>query len=288
MIDNGIFNLCGIICSLEKLKDKTFQEVLLLAKILLILQLCYLEGIHRDGLFLAVGNVGSLKIVADSLIAVARIHDDHICILLIILSHHGIHEKALAASTWSQYKEIGIVGIFHLTFLSSNVNGKRQPLPVSIVTLQRRIVTLLLMLLIHQAKSRLRKREESVIVLIEFETVARETGYKEFQLVIGSLRYMDTVPREHILQGISNLLEVFITSYLDHHIIMGINKHLAVSGDFRLNLFYVLNGNLVVGIGNGSMTVLFLVKLHDFLLLIWQKDNLIINQGIYIRERIQS
>ena len=144
------------------------------------------------------------------------------------------------------------------------------------------------MLLIHQAKSRLRKREESVIVLIEFETVARETGYKEFQLVIGSLRYMNTVPREHILQGICNLLEVFINSYLDHHIIMSINKHLAVSGDFRLNLFYVLNGNLVVRIGNGSMTVLFLVKLHDFLLLIWQKDNLIINQGIYIRERIQS
>ena len=98
---------------------------------------------------------------------------------------------------------------------------------------------------------------------------------------------MDTVPREHILQRICNLLEVFISCYLDHHVIMGINKHLAVSGDFRLNLFYVLNGNLVVGIGNRSMAVLFLVKLHGFLLLIRQEDNLIINQGIYILKRIQ-
>ena len=39
LVDDRIFNFGRIVSSLEKLKDKTFQEVLLLAKILLILQL---------------------------------------------------------------------------------------------------------------------------------------------------------------------------------------------------------------------------------------------------------
>ena len=116
------------------------------------------------------------------------------------------------------------------------------------------------MFLIHQTESRFRERQKSVIFLIKPEAITREAANEEFQLVISSLGYMDAMSCEEVLQGIGYLLEILIPRNLNHHVIVGIDEHLAVTDDFRLNLFDVLNGNLIVGIGNGGMTVLFLLQ----------------------------
>ena len=39
LVDDRIFNLAWVVSSLEELENQTFQEVLLLAKVLLILKL---------------------------------------------------------------------------------------------------------------------------------------------------------------------------------------------------------------------------------------------------------
>lgn len=38
-------------------------------------------------------------------------------------SPYDMHEETLTASRWSQDKEIGVVGIFDLTFLAGDVYG---------------------------------------------------------------------------------------------------------------------------------------------------------------------
>ena len=99
---------------------------------------------------------------------------------------------------------------------------------------------------------------------------------------------MDAMSCEEVLQGIGCLLEILIPRNLNHHVIVGIDEHLAVTDDFRLNLFDVLNGNLIVGIGNGGMTVLFLIQLHDFPFLVGKEDHLIIHQGINLGKRVDG
>ena len=91
---------------------------------------------------------------------------------------------------------------------------------------------------------------------------------------------------KEILQGICSLLEILTSIQFDDHVIVGIYKHLAVAGNFRLHLIDVLNGNLIVRIRDRSMSVLFLVQFHHLLFLVRKKDDLIIYQGIYITKAI--
>ena len=153
LVDDGLFQHRWLAGSLIYLEDKVLQEVFLLSEVLLILHLGYLERIHGDRLFLGVGNVGSPEVAADSLIAVTGIYNHNICVLLIILSHHRVHEEALSASGGSQYEEIGVVGILHLSFLTGGIYRHRYTLAVCIVAFQGRLVSLGLMLLIHQTQS---------------------------------------------------------------------------------------------------------------------------------------
>ena len=136
LIDNGIFYLGRIICALEELEDKALEKILLLAKVLLILYLGNFERVHGNRFFLTVRDISSLKVMTDTLIAISSIHNYDICILLKILSHHGVHKETLAASRGTKDEEIGIVGIFNLTFFSCGVYRQWHSLSVSIVAFQ--------------------------------------------------------------------------------------------------------------------------------------------------------
>ena len=56
-------------------------------------------------------------------------------------------------------------------------------------------------------------------------------------------------------------MQVSVCRGLYDKIIMCINKLLAVTGNFVKNIIDVFNGNLIVRIGNGSVTVLLFLQL---------------------------
>ena len=98
LVDDGVLYLGRHLRSLEYLEDETLQEVLLLAKVLVILQLGNLEWVHGDWLFLAVGNIGALEVTAQAFVTISCIYYHDVRVLLVILAHHGVHEEALATS----------------------------------------------------------------------------------------------------------------------------------------------------------------------------------------------
>ena len=53
-VDYCILNLAGGFCALKELEDETLQKVLLLAKVILVLNICNLEWVHGDWLLLRI------------------------------------------------------------------------------------------------------------------------------------------------------------------------------------------------------------------------------------------
>ena len=97
-LDDILLNFRRLLSAFEDQEDERHQEVLLLTEVLLVLHLCHLEGIHGDGMFLGITDIDTTEITADALIRVARVDNHHIGVLLEILAHHRIHEKALTTT----------------------------------------------------------------------------------------------------------------------------------------------------------------------------------------------
>ncbi len=115
-------------------------------------------------------------------------------------------------------------------------------------------------LLIHQTHGGVRYGEEAVILRIHLETVAGEGVYKQFQLIVALPGYMDAETPEHVFKMVGRLLEVNSFPAGHHNIEMGIDKLLVLAGNDFLHLFNIFNRNQVTRIGNGGMTVTFLVE----------------------------
>ena len=231
--------------ALEDEKYQRHQEVLLLTEVLEVLRLSHLEGIHGDGLFLAIRDICSTEIAAQSLITVTCIDNHHIGILLVILTHDCVHEERLTATRRAKNKEVRVVGVLYLSFLTCGVDRHRHTLTVSIVTLHGRIVTMRLTLLVHQAQGSIRKCQETVVVLTETIYIARERGHKEFKLVVGTFRDMDALTAEDILQMVGHLLHIFLGIHRHNEVIVGIDELFSLSCYHLLHLLDVLDGHLV-------------------------------------------
>ena len=73
LVDNQFLNgIHRVLTKIDK-QDKRFQEVFLLPEVALILFSCYLEGIHGDGFFLRIGDIGAIVMTANSLIGVTSV-----------------------------------------------------------------------------------------------------------------------------------------------------------------------------------------------------------------------
>ena len=91
--------------------------------------------------------------------------------------------KGLAAPAWAEAKEVGVVRILDRPFLSREVDGDGQPVPVGVVHLQRRGLGLLDILLEEEACRRVHQRQEAVVFGIQLEGVAGKRGAEQLQLV---------------------------------------------------------------------------------------------------------
>ena len=98
LVDYHVLNFAGEGVALENEEHQRFEEVLLLAEVQSVFLRRDIEGVHGDGLLLGIGDVRATVVAADALIGVARVHHDHIRLLLQQLADDRVHMKRLAAS----------------------------------------------------------------------------------------------------------------------------------------------------------------------------------------------
>ena len=177
--------------------------------------------------------------------------------------------------------------MFDLTFLTSDVNRQRYALTVGIITLQGCVLALTLTLFVHQTQGSITEGKETVIVGIQTVAVARETGYEKLKLVIGPLTYMNALTSKDIFKMIGDLLHILGLVHGHNDIIMGIDELLALTGNDILHLLDILNGKEVAGIRHRGMTVTLLIQQGEFSLLVGKKDNLVINEGVHLRNMVK-
>ena len=99
-------------------------------------------------------------------------------------SPYDMHVEGLAATAWPDTEEIGVVGKLYGSFLSRDVYGHRQSLPVGIIGGQGRVLRMLQVLLVEETQGGVAQREEQVVVRIERIGAAREAGHVKLKLVI--------------------------------------------------------------------------------------------------------
>ncbi len=282
LVDDGLLNLRGLLGALEDKEDKALQEVLLLSEVLGVLLLRDLEGVHGDGTLLAVADIDTAEIAADTLIAVACIDDDDIGVLLVILADNGIHKETFSAAARTQHEEITVIGVFLLALLAGDVNGHGHALTVGIVATQGGDVTLRLTLLVHQADGGLTEREETVVLRAERKAVTGEAGDEKLQLVVRPAADTDILFGEDILQMVGDLVHVLVGTDADKHVEMGIDKLTVLTGHDLLRLLDVLGGNHIGGVGHGTVLVLLLLQVVLLLLLVGDEQNLVVDKSVHI------
>ena len=260
LVDDGFLNLRDRIGTLEDKEDKGLQEVLLLTEILTVLGLGDLEGVHGDGMLLAVGDIDTAEIAVETFVAVTGIDNDKVGILLVELTTDGVHKETLATAGGTEGEEIGIGGVGLLAFLTGDVNGKGDALTVGIVAFQRGVVTRGLTLLVEKTDGSIGEGEETVVLSREGIAVAGESTDEELQLVVATLGDMDALTAEDILKMVGDLIGVGNGRHGDNQREMGVDEELVLTLNDGLDTLDVLNGNLVGGVLHTGMTVLLGVK----------------------------
>lgn len=91
LVQNGFLYLAVFAVALVDKEDKALDEVLLLVEVLLILLARHLEGVHADGMLLAVGDVSAFEIGTYAFIGIARIDHDDVGALLKELADDRVH-----------------------------------------------------------------------------------------------------------------------------------------------------------------------------------------------------
>ena len=76
-------------------EDKRFEEVLLLAKVILILLTGNFKGIHGDRTLLGVGNIRAMIIAAYTFVGVTCINQHNVGVLNEQLAYHTVHVERL-------------------------------------------------------------------------------------------------------------------------------------------------------------------------------------------------
>ena len=101
-------------------------------------------------MLLAVANVCTVKIMADSFVAVTCVNHHYIGVLHKQLGDNTVHVEALTAAAGPETEEIGIVSHLYLTFLTGYIDGHGYALTVCIKNIEIRHIRMHLMLFIHQ------------------------------------------------------------------------------------------------------------------------------------------
>ena len=195
-------------------------------------------------------------------------------------SPYDMHVERLAATTWTQTKEVGVVRNLVLAFLAADVNGNRNTLSVGIVDFQWGLLAMLYVLLIHETGSSVTQREEAVVVGIHAVAVAGEGVDEQLQLVVGTLADMDAQTTEGVFQMVGAFLDVGINRNTHDKVEMGIDQLLVLSGNDFLHFLDVLHSNEVAGVGHTGMTVLLLVEKGELSLLVRYEEHLVIHHDI--------
>lgn len=164
-------------------------------------------------------------------------------------SPYDMHMKGLATSAGSEAKKIAVVRELPGTFLAGDVDGHGNTLPVRVIDLQRRVLTLGKTLLIHQTAGGIAEGQEAVVVLVERITVAGERAHKELQLVVSALADLYADTPESVLQMIRAALQVGIGGHGNNEVEMAIDELLVLAGYQLLHFLDVLDGYLIAGIG---------------------------------------
>ena len=195
-------------------------------------------------------------------------------------SPYDMHVERLAATTWTQTKEVGVVRNLVLAFLAADVNGNRNTLSVGIVDFQWGLLAMLYVLLIHETGSSVTQCEESVVVGIHAVAVAGEGVDEQLQLVVGTLADMDAQTTEGVFQMVGAFLYVGINRNTHDKVEMGIDQLLVLPGNDFLHFLDVLHSNEVAGVGHTGMTILLLVEKGELSLLVRYEEHLVIHHDI--------
>ena len=136
-------------------------------------------------MLLRISDIGALEIGTDTLVGVSRVYHHYVRVLFQQLANDTVHMERLAASAWPDTEEIGVVRELYGSFLSRDVYGHRQSLPVGIIGGQRGVLRMLQVLLVKEAQGGIAQRQEQIVVRIERVGTTWETGHIKLKLVIG-------------------------------------------------------------------------------------------------------
>ena len=89
-------------------------------------------------------------------------------------SPYDMHVEGFTASRRTEAEEIGVIRYLVLSFLSADVDGNRHTLAVCIVNLQRRFLTMLNALFVHETGCCITESQESVILWVGGVAITRE------------------------------------------------------------------------------------------------------------------
>ena len=219
--------------------------------------------------------------MAYTLVAVASIYHDHVGVLLQKLADDAVHVERLTASAWADAEEIGIVGHLHPAFLAGDVDADGQALAVGVVGLQRRVLTGFQMFLEEEAEGGVVERQEEVIVGVERVGVAGEGVHEELQLVAGTLAGEDAALVEFGLDEAGHRCQ-FIGLATHEQVEVGIDEQFAVLGENVKDGLNVGLGNLVAGVGHGTVALGFGLQFAEELALLWDLDDLVVDNAVGI------
>ena len=98
---------------------------------------------------------------------------------------------------------------------------------------------------------------------------------------------MDALTGKDVFKMVGNLLHILGLVHGHNDIVMGIDELLTFTGDDILHILDVLDSKEVAGIRHRGMTVTLLIQQGEFSLLVRQEDNLVIDQGVNLRNMVK-
>ena len=150
-------------------------------------------------MLLCVADVLAVEILAQSFIAVTGIYKHDVGVLLMSLAHHTVDIEALAAAGWAEYEEVGVICQFFLAFLSTDVYSNWDSLTVGIVDLERCVLAMDNVFLVHQTSCGVSQCQKAVVVLTGGIAVSGKGVDEQLKLVICPLADMNAHTAEGVL-----------------------------------------------------------------------------------------
>ena len=138
------------------------------------------------------------------------------------------------------------------------------------------------MFLEEEAEGGIVERQEEVVVGVERVGVAGEGVHEELQLVVGTFACENAALVEFGLDEAGHGCQLLCLA-AHKQVEVGIDEQLAVLGEHVEDGLDVGLGNLVAGVGHGTVALGLGLQLAEELALLWDLDDLVVDDAVGIR-----